>query len=95
MKAMAAYRSKDTKPTTIAYVIDAPDTNTKNGLFLKFAGGHLVEIASMKSEMNKTMYDTYMVSLLDQANTNRQDKNPATGSYARPEIMPNVVASGP
>ncbi|NOZ10042.1 MAG: hypothetical protein GXP09_03185 [Gammaproteobacteria bacterium] len=68
MKAMASYRVQDTKPTTIVYVVPAPDTNTKNGLFLDFAGDRLVEIASMKSEMNKAMYNTYMASLLGQAN---------------------------
>lgn len=67
-KVMASYRIQDTDPAAISYVIPAPDTNTKNGLFLKFAGDRLVEIASMKSEMNKAMYDTYMASLLSQAN---------------------------
>lgn len=88
-KLMASYRVKDTKPNTIAFVVAAPDTNTKNGLFLDFVRDRLVEIASMKSEMNKAMYDTYMESLLSQANkwkaagveTVWEDKNNSTYLY--------------
>ena len=67
MKAMAMYRVDSGNVNEIAYVIAAQDTNTKNGLVLEFSGDKLVEISSMKAEMNQQMYDRYLKELLSQA----------------------------
>jgi hypothetical protein len=67
LSAMAAYRVESGDPNTVAYVIPAPDTNTKNGLFLEFNGNELVEISSTKSSMDRALYDRYLDTMLAQA----------------------------
>ena len=67
LKALEAHRVDSKAADTFAYVVPAPDTNAKNGLFLQFDQNRLVSITSMKSEMDKQLYQTYMSKLLQQA----------------------------
>ena len=67
LKAFDAYRVESGREDTTAYVTPAPDTDTKNGLFLKFSEDKLMEIASTKIGMSKPMYDSYMSRLLSTA----------------------------
>ncbi len=67
LKAFDMYRIESGKEDTIAYAIDAPDTNTKNGLFLEFKNDKLVEISSMKTEMDEVLYKRYIILLLEVA----------------------------
>ena len=69
LKALDMYRIGSSDNDTIAYVVPAPDSNTKNGFFLEFDNGLLVEIAAMETEMNHQLYESYMKSLLEQAKT--------------------------
>lgn len=57
----------DTSPSEIAYVMPDGMSKTKNGIFLQFSKSGLVEIASAKSNMDKTLYDKYLKTMRDQA----------------------------
>jgi hypothetical protein len=67
LAALADHRVDSGDPNTIAYVVPAPDSDTKNGLFLEFHENKLVEISSMKSRMPRPLYDKYVKQLLSQA----------------------------
>jgi hypothetical protein len=64
LKLLDMYRVEKANGNTITYVIPAPDTDTKNGLFLKFSEHKLVEIASMKTGMSKALFESYMSKML-------------------------------
>jgi|GEM_PF-1746379 len=65
LKIMDVYRIvNNEQPDTIAYSIPAPDTNTRNGLFLDFNNNKLVQINSTKFDMNTELYKSYMDRLL-------------------------------
>lgn len=63
MKLMRQYEVPPPNAGELAYVVPDPGSSSKNGLFLKFDGEKLVEIASMKTGMTQPMYDKYMESL--------------------------------
>jgi hypothetical protein len=58
------YEVASGEPDTLAYVTPDPATDTKNGLFLKFSDKGLIEIASMKTGLTKSLFEKYMNSLL-------------------------------
>jgi hypothetical protein len=63
LKAFTSYRVTDVDANTIAFVVPAPDTNTKNALFLKFSNNHLVEISSTKAGMTSALHASYIEQL--------------------------------
>jgi hypothetical protein len=56
LRAIDAYRVESQNKDTIAYMIPAPDSNTTNGLFLRFNDDKLIEIDSTKFGMNSELY---------------------------------------
>lgn len=64
LKAFAMYRVNTEKEDEIAFVVPDPGTNTKNGMFLEFERGKLVEITSIKSGMKKAQFETYLKQML-------------------------------
>ena len=67
LAAFAAYTTDSHDPHVLAYVLLAPDTDTKNGLFLTFDADKLVEFASTKTDMAFDLYRKYLNGLLAQA----------------------------
>ena len=67
LKAFAMYRVDTEKEDEIAFVVPDPGTNTKNGMFLEFERGKLVEITSTKSGMKKAQFETYLKQMLSVA----------------------------
>jgi len=65
LKLLDMYRVESGKEDAITYITPAPDTDTKNGLFLQFKNDKLVEIASMKTEMDEALYNRYVSRLLE------------------------------
>lgn len=66
---LSGYKIDDGQVNTLAYMVPADGGETKNGIFLKFDATGLVEIASMKTDMKKPMYDQYMRKMQDRAET--------------------------
>ena len=65
LKLLDMYRVEGGKEDTITYITPAPDTDTKNGLFLQFKNDKLVEIAFMKTEMDEALYNRLVTKLLE------------------------------
>jgi len=61
---IAMYQVDSNAENLLAFVIPDPATKTKNGLFIEFDNGKLVEITSSKSGMNKQLYSEYLNNLL-------------------------------
>lgn len=64
LRALDMYRI-DGKPGELTYVIEDQDTATKNGLFIVFEENKLVEISSMKTDMDKALHDRYMKEMTE------------------------------
>jgi len=67
LKSLESKRIQNASKDTIAYAVPDPATDTVDGLFLNFSADKLVEITTTKYNMNSSLYQHYMVDLLDQA----------------------------
>ena len=68
LKLIDQFRVDSKDINQLAYVVPNPDSNTKSALFVTFDNDKLVQIMDVKSDMDKPMFDTYMIKLKDIAN---------------------------